>query len=202
MTFFGNGLRGEEPWGLRQWDRRLYRISTERRTCCVLIAFRPNAWIARRPCTVRWTRQVTILLPRGAGACERRPPRKVESSRGGFVSITRRQLAASLRACIHVADREAIARFLLDPATEASINPFRQTSARCNAASGLGRASNSAAPERRCLASPVFCGPSIRCQPVSRWCRNSSARAPTVSPSTTSATAASSLVPYCTVEGL
>ena len=45
------------------------------------------------------------------------------------MSITRRQLAASLRACTHVADREAIARFLLDPATEASLNPFRQTSA-------------------------------------------------------------------------
>jgi hypothetical protein len=45
------------------------------------------------------------------------------------VSITRRQLAASLRACTHVADREAIARFLLDPATEASLNPFRETSA-------------------------------------------------------------------------
>lgn len=45
------------------------------------------------------------------------------------MSITRRQLAASLRACTHVADREAIARFLLDPATEASLNPFRETSA-------------------------------------------------------------------------
>jgi hypothetical protein len=45
------------------------------------------------------------------------------------VSITPRQLAASLRACIHIADREAIARFLFDPATETSLNPFRQTSA-------------------------------------------------------------------------
>ena len=43
--------------------------------------------------------------------------------------VTQRQLAASLRACEHIADREAIAGFLLDPATQASTNPFRQTSA-------------------------------------------------------------------------
>ena len=43
--------------------------------------------------------------------------------------VTQRQLAASLRACAHIADREAIAGFLLDPATQPSINPFRMTSA-------------------------------------------------------------------------
>jgi hypothetical protein len=45
------------------------------------------------------------------------------------VPVSQRQLAASLRACTHIADREAIAGFLRDPATQASINPFPQTSA-------------------------------------------------------------------------
>lgn len=43
--------------------------------------------------------------------------------------VSQRQLAASLRACAHIADREAIAAFLLDPATQTSTNPFRETSA-------------------------------------------------------------------------
>jgi hypothetical protein len=45
------------------------------------------------------------------------------------VTITKRQLAASLCVCSHVVDREAIAGFLVDEATQASVNPFRQTSA-------------------------------------------------------------------------
>lgn len=43
--------------------------------------------------------------------------------------ITKRQLAASLRVCSHIADREAIASFLVDEPTEGSVNPFWQTSA-------------------------------------------------------------------------
>jgi hypothetical protein len=45
------------------------------------------------------------------------------------VPVTKRQLAASLRACSHIADRETIASFLVDEATEGSVNPFWQTSA-------------------------------------------------------------------------
>lgn len=45
------------------------------------------------------------------------------------MTITRRQLAASLCVCSHVADRETIAGFLVDEATQASVNPFRETSA-------------------------------------------------------------------------
>ncbi|WP_264051605.1 hypothetical protein [Methylobacterium flocculans] len=45
------------------------------------------------------------------------------------MTIAKRQLAASLRVCSHVADRETIAGFLADEATQPSVNPFRQTSA-------------------------------------------------------------------------
>lgn len=41
---------------------------------------------------------------------------------------TKRQLAASILVCTHIADREAIAGFLADPATQLGGNPFRQTS--------------------------------------------------------------------------
>ncbi|MCJ2083542.1 hypothetical protein [Methylobacterium sp. J-090] len=43
--------------------------------------------------------------------------------------VTRHQLAASIRAASHIADREAIASFILDDATEASPNPFPHSSA-------------------------------------------------------------------------
>ncbi|WP_146056478.1 hypothetical protein [Methylobacterium sp. V23] len=42
---------------------------------------------------------------------------------------TKRQLAASLRVCAHIADRERIADFLAAETTQAGVNPFRQTSA-------------------------------------------------------------------------
>lgn len=41
---------------------------------------------------------------------------------------TKRQLAASLLVCSHIADREVISGFLADDATQLSVNPFRQTS--------------------------------------------------------------------------
>jgi hypothetical protein len=41
---------------------------------------------------------------------------------------TKRQLAASLLVCAHIADREVIAGFLADEATQVGTNPFRQTS--------------------------------------------------------------------------
>lgn len=41
---------------------------------------------------------------------------------------TKRQLAASILVCSHITDREAIAGFLTDPATQFGGNPFRQTS--------------------------------------------------------------------------
>jgi len=41
---------------------------------------------------------------------------------------TKRQLAASLLVCSHIADREVIAGFLADETTQSSVNPFRQTS--------------------------------------------------------------------------
>lgn len=43
--------------------------------------------------------------------------------------VARRQLAASIRAAAHIVDRETIASFILDEATEASLNPFPQTTA-------------------------------------------------------------------------
>lgn len=43
--------------------------------------------------------------------------------------VARHQLAASIRATLHIADREAIASFILDDATEMSPNPFPDTSA-------------------------------------------------------------------------
>ena len=45
------------------------------------------------------------------------------------MSISRRQLAASLLAATQVADRGAIAAFIADPATQAAPNPFAETSA-------------------------------------------------------------------------
>lgn len=44
------------------------------------------------------------------------------------VAPTRRQLAASILMCAHIADREAIAGFLTDPATQVGGNPFPGTS--------------------------------------------------------------------------
>lgn len=41
---------------------------------------------------------------------------------------TKRQLAASILMCPHIADREAIAGFLSDPATQVGGNPFPRTS--------------------------------------------------------------------------
>lgn len=41
---------------------------------------------------------------------------------------TKRQLAASLLMCSHIADREVIAGFVADETTQVSTNPFRQTS--------------------------------------------------------------------------
>lgn len=43
--------------------------------------------------------------------------------------VSRRQLASSLCISSHIADREMIAAFILDEATEPSVNPFSQTSA-------------------------------------------------------------------------
>lgn len=43
--------------------------------------------------------------------------------------ISRRQLAASLLAAGHIADRHVIAAFVAHPATQAAPNPFAQTSA-------------------------------------------------------------------------
>lgn len=43
--------------------------------------------------------------------------------------ISRRQLAASLMTATHIADRHAIAAFVVDPATQAAPNPFPETSA-------------------------------------------------------------------------
>lgn len=43
--------------------------------------------------------------------------------------VARHQLAASIRATSHIADREAIASFVLDDATEMSANPFPVTTA-------------------------------------------------------------------------
>ena len=43
--------------------------------------------------------------------------------------ISRRQLAVSLLAAHHIADRGVIAAFIADPATQAVPNPFAQTSA-------------------------------------------------------------------------
>lgn len=48
---------------------------------------------------------------------------------GGAVLVTKRQLASSIRASSHIADREVIAGFVMDDATEVSLNPFPQTSA-------------------------------------------------------------------------
>jgi len=45
------------------------------------------------------------------------------------VAVPRRQLAASIRAAPHIVDRDAIASFILDDATEASLNPFPHTTA-------------------------------------------------------------------------
>lgn len=45
------------------------------------------------------------------------------------MTITKRQLAASLCVCSQIADCETIAGFLVDEATQPSVNPFRQTSA-------------------------------------------------------------------------
>ncbi|MCJ2079874.1 hypothetical protein [Methylobacterium sp. J-090] len=45
------------------------------------------------------------------------------------MSVARTQLAASIRATSHIVDREAIASFILDVATDASPNPFPHTSA-------------------------------------------------------------------------
>jgi hypothetical protein len=44
------------------------------------------------------------------------------------VSPSKRQLAASVLVCPHIADREAIAGFLADAATQVGINPFPKTS--------------------------------------------------------------------------
>lgn len=44
------------------------------------------------------------------------------------MSPSKRQLAASILACPHIADREAIAGFLADAATQVGINPFPKTS--------------------------------------------------------------------------
>lgn len=43
--------------------------------------------------------------------------------------ITRRQLAASVRAATHIVERHAIAAFVADAATQAAPNPFAQTCA-------------------------------------------------------------------------
>lgn len=43
--------------------------------------------------------------------------------------VARHQLAASIRATSHIADRDAIASFILDDATEMSTNPFPITTA-------------------------------------------------------------------------
>lgn len=43
--------------------------------------------------------------------------------------VTIRQLASSIRATSHIADRKAIAGFIMDDATEVSLNPFPHTSA-------------------------------------------------------------------------
>ncbi|SFM04889.1 hypothetical protein [Methylobacterium pseudosasicola] len=45
------------------------------------------------------------------------------------MSISRRQLAVSLLAAHHIADRGVIAAFVADPATQAAPNPFAETSA-------------------------------------------------------------------------
>ena len=45
------------------------------------------------------------------------------------MTISRRQLAVSLLAADHIADRQAIAAFVADPATQPAANPFAQTSA-------------------------------------------------------------------------
>jgi hypothetical protein len=44
------------------------------------------------------------------------------------VPLTKRQLAASLRVCAHIADRQVIADFLADETSQIGVNPFRQTS--------------------------------------------------------------------------
>lgn len=44
------------------------------------------------------------------------------------MSPSKRQLAASVLACPHIVDREAIAGFLVDAATQVGINPFPKTS--------------------------------------------------------------------------
>lgn len=44
------------------------------------------------------------------------------------VTPPKRQLAASILVCPHIADREAIASFLADAATQVGINPFPKTS--------------------------------------------------------------------------
>jgi hypothetical protein len=46
---------------------------------------------------------------------------------GRIMRSSKRQLAASLRVCPHVADGERIAGFIADEATEVSVNPFWQT---------------------------------------------------------------------------
>ncbi|MDN3591548.1 hypothetical protein [Methylobacterium adhaesivum] len=43
--------------------------------------------------------------------------------------VARRQLAASIRAAAHIVDREAIASFIADEATEVGLNPFPHTTA-------------------------------------------------------------------------
>ncbi|WP_187277603.1 hypothetical protein [Methylobacterium sp. WL18] len=43
--------------------------------------------------------------------------------------ISRRQLAVSLLAASHIVERDRIAAFIADPATQAAPNPFAETSA-------------------------------------------------------------------------
>lgn len=45
------------------------------------------------------------------------------------MSISRRQLTASLIAAVHIAERHVIAAFIADAATQCAPNPFAQTSA-------------------------------------------------------------------------
>jgi hypothetical protein len=45
------------------------------------------------------------------------------------VAVTQRQLAASIRACAHIADLDAVAGFLGAVATEPSVNSFPETTA-------------------------------------------------------------------------
>jgi hypothetical protein len=55
------------------------------------------------------------------------------------LSVTKQQLAASVRGALHVEDRSAIAAFILDEATEFGGNPFRRTSAGAQRQTWAGR---------------------------------------------------------------